>query len=117
MLGILLPPTPNDGNAGRSGHSSAWLIPQMNEGIRSSLSIMGRPSRADEAKMLIESERLWVLLIHIGCQFRMGRDRSRYEGFSDPISMLIGVDKKCLQMTVMQKHETLRRACGIHCKL
>ena len=67
--------------------------------------------------MLIERERLWVLLIHIGCQLRMGRDRSRYEGFADPISMLIRVDKQCLQMTVMQKHETLRPACGIHCKL
>lgn len=67
--------------------------------------------------MLIERERLWVLLIHIGCQLRMGHDGSRYEGFADPLSMLIRVDKQCLQMTVMQKHEPLRRACGIDCKL
>lgn len=92
-------------------------MPQMNEGVRPSLPIMGRRSRADETDMLIERERLWVLLIHIGCQLRMGRDGSRYEGFADPFSMLIRVDKQCLQMTVMQKHETLRRACGIDCKL
>lgn len=67
--------------------------------------------------MLIEPERLGILLVHIGCQFRMGRDRSRYEGFADPISMLIRGDEQRLQMTVMQKHEALRRACGIHCKL
>ncbi len=89
-------------------------MPQMNEGIRPSLPIMGRRSRADETDLLIERERLWVLLIHIGCQLRMGRDGSRYEGFADPLSMLIRVDKQCLQMTVMQKHETLRYVCGIN---
>lgn len=31
--------------------------------------------------------------------------------------MLIRIDKQCLQMTIMQKHEALRRAFGIHCKL
>lgn len=78
---------------------------------------MGSPSRADEADMLIESERLWVLLIHIGCQFRMGSDRTRYKRLADPISMLIRVNKQCFQMTIMQKHDALRLASGIHCKL
>lgn len=67
--------------------------------------------------MFIERQRIWILLIHIGCQPRMGRDGARYEGFADPMTMLIGVDKQCFQMAVMQKHEALRRACGIHCKL
>lgn len=47
----------------------------------------------------------------------MGSDRSMYEGFADPGATLIRVDEQCFQVTVMQKHETLRRACGIHCKL
>lgn len=43
--------------------------------------------------MLIEPECLWILLIYIGCQVRMGSDRSMYEGFTDPSAMLIRVDK------------------------
>lgn len=90
---------------------------QMNEGIRPSLPIMERRSRADEADMFIESDCLLILFIHIGCQLRMGRNGSRYEGFADALPMLIRVDKQCFKMAVMEKHETLRRACGIHCKL
>lgn len=92
-------------------------MPQMYEWIRPPLTIMGRRSGADETDMLIERERLWVLFVHIGCQLRVGGDGSRYEGFADPLSMLIRVNKQCLEVPVMHEHKPLRRVVGTDRKL
>ena len=59
--------------------------------------------------MFVEAEGFRILLVHIYRQVWMRGEDIADEGFSNAFAVMIGVDEKRFQMTVMQEHETERR--------
>lgn len=82
----------------------------MDEGIRSALSINVRTANALKSQMFIESERLGILLIHVGSQLRMVRQRPAYQGCPNTLAVLMRINKKRFQVAFVQEHEAL---CGL----
>ena len=56
--------------------------------------------------MFVKAEGFRILLVHIDRQVWMRGEDIADEGFSDAFAVMIGVDEKSFQMTVMQEHET-----------
>lgn len=69
-----------------------------------------------EAHFFIEADRLTVLLIYVGCQFRMKCKGVAYPCGTNSSSSICGIDEQRLHVAIDNQHEGQRIIVSIHGK-
>ncbi len=81
-------------------------VPQMNQGIGSSLAIALGTAGAFESEALIKADGLRVLLVDIGRQVRVAPEGLRNEHAPNTAPANVRIDEQSLHVSAIEQHET-----------
>ena len=86
---------------------------QMNQRVRSALSIQRRPARPNETKMLVETERTMIGLIYVGRHLSPPAKRIPNEQGPYALAVNCRINEQRLHVTSVQQHERERAVVAV----